>query len=48
MAEADATMVKQILDIAEREGKRTDILAARRMISGRVLQWRKGLRRLRA
>lgn len=41
MRDTDASFVQQILDIAQREGKRTYIIIAMRMISGEVLKCRK-------
>ena len=44
MADLDAALMEQILDIAQRRGKRMYIITARRMISGLVLKERKGER----
>ena len=44
MADLDTTLMEQILDIAQRRGKRMYIMTARRMISGLVLKERKGER----
>jgi hypothetical protein len=38
MADVDASFIKQFLDLSVRQGKRTCIVTARRMISGDVLK----------
>jgi len=42
MAHIDAALMKQVFDVSKRQGKRTYIITARRMISGLDLKYRKG------
>lgn len=43
VADFDASLMQQVLDISQRSGNRTYIITARRMISGLVLNHLKGL-----
>jgi len=44
VADIDATLEQQILDLAQRERYRMYIITVRRMTSGELLKYRKGLR----